>query len=303
MQTIHKSYERHAQSYKNVDKTRVLQWTNEDTVDYWRHNRMFETLLPLLNNYPNAKWLTVGDGKYGTDAHYILKHTPNVLATDIAEDCLKEAKAAGFIPDYRIENAEKLSFENDAFDFAVCKEAYHHFPRPFIAVYEMLRVAKKAVVLIEPNDPSCVIPEKFSFGNALFWFIQAIKNVIKKIIGKEIYYKQGGYEPDGNFVYYISEREIEKLALGLNYEMLAFKGMNDVYIEGVENELLKDKGPKFRAIKNMIEKEDKKVQRGRRVPNMLTAILFKEEPNEACMRDLRSAGFKITKLMKNPYCD
>lgn len=296
-----KSYELHSNMWVNTDEQSTTQWTNEETVDYWRHKRMYDTLIPVLNNYPNAKWLTVGDGRYGTDAHYILKYTSNVLASDIAEDCLKTAKEKGFITDYKIENAEKMSFADNTFDFALVKEAFHHFPRPSLSVYEMLRVAKKGIILIEPNDPNCQSPKKFTLNETLFWFFQGIKNSIKGIFGKDPFYSQGGYEPVGNFVYTISEREIEKTALGLNYDMVAFKGLNDDYIEGVEYEMLKDNGPLFNKIKSTIEKEDGKVKMGKRVYGILTAIIFKEMPDDNCINDMKKAGFKITKLMKNPY--
>lgn len=301
MELNQKSYELHSKTYADTDVSVAQQWTNEETVDYWRHKRMYDTLLPILNNYKNAKWLTVGDGKYGTDAHYVLKHTPHVLPTDIAEDCLKMAKETGFIPDYKIENAEQMTFKDNEFDFALVKEAYHHFPRPSIAVYEMLRVAKKGIVLIEPNDPNVQTPQKFYFKKALFWFVQGIKNSIKKIQGKEAFYELGGYETVGNFVYTISEREIEKIALALNYDMVAFKGLNDDYIEGVENELIKDNGPLFQKIKKTIDTEDKKVKNGKRVYGILTAIIFKEMPNDNCINDMKQDGFSIVKLSKNPY--
>lgn len=296
-----KSYEIHSGSYSNTDEDKAKQWTDKNTVDYWRHKRMYDTLLPILNNYKNAKWLTVGDGKYGTDANYLLEHTPNVLPTDIAEDCLKMAKSTGFIPDYKIENAENMSFKDDEFDFALVKEAYHHFPRPMIAVYEMLRVAKNGIVLIEPNDPNCQIPYKFTINKAIFWLLNAVKNRIKMALGKQTYYPQAGYEEVGNFVYSISEREIEKVALGLNYDMVAFKGFNDDYISGVEQEMLKDNGPLYQKIKKTIDAEDKKVKNGKRVYGIMTSIIFKEMPSEACINDMKNAGFVITKLMKNPY--
>lgn len=295
------SYQAHSKLYSDVNEDIANKWTKEDTVDYWRHKRMYDSLLPLLHNYKDAKWLTIGDGKYGTDAHYLLKHTPNVLPTDIAEDCLKMAKESGYIPDYRIENAEYLSFENDSFDFVLVKESYHHFPRPSIAVYEMLRVAKKGIILIEPNDPNIQSPQKFQFKKAAFWFIHGIKNSIKRLLGKEIFYEYGGYETAGNFVYTISEREIEKIALGLNYDMVAFKGFNDDYIEGVENEKLKDNGPLYQKISKKIEEEDKKVKNGKRVYGILTAVIFKEMPNESCISHMKKDGFDIRKLMKNPY--
>ena len=46
---------------------------------------------PLLSDVWGASWLTVGDGRYGTDAHYIFsKGVRNVLATDISDYLLRE---------------------------------------------------------------------------------------------------------------------------------------------------------------------------------------------------------------------
>ena len=151
------SYERHDkhiaehildEKKANLSKT----WFETDTVDAWRHQRMYQTIDPILRTEPEAKWLTVGDGRYGIDAKYILDKGCEALPTDISDVLLKEAKKLGFIPDYRKENAEFLTFKDSEFDYVFCKESYHHFPRPMIALYEMLRVARKGVVLIEPND-------------------------------------------------------------------------------------------------------------------------------------------------------
>lgn len=301
METYLKSYELHSKTYKDIDKNKAQKWVNEDTVDYWRHNRMYNTLLPILNNYPNANWLTIGDGRYGTEAHYVLKYTSNVLATDIAEDCLKAAKEEGFITNYKIENAENLTFENNTFDFTLVKEAYHHFPRPIIALYEMLRVSKKGIILIEPNDQNCTSPQKFSINESLFWLKNSIKSRIKNLLGRERYYEQGNYEPSGNYVYTISVREIEKIALGLNYDLIAFKGLNDHYINGVEFELCSDNGPLFKEVKKVIKEQDRDVEKGKRVCGLLTAFIFKEMPNNACIQQMEKDGFKIIKLNKNPY--
>lgn len=53
---------------------------------------------------------------------------------------------------YKIENMENLSFKNSSFEFVFIKEAIHHVPRPHKAIYEILRVAKKAVIFIEPCE-------------------------------------------------------------------------------------------------------------------------------------------------------
>ena len=53
---------------------------------------------------------------------------------------------------YEIENMEALSYKSSSFDLVFVKEALHHVPRPILGLYEMLRVAKKAVIFIEPGE-------------------------------------------------------------------------------------------------------------------------------------------------------
>ena len=44
---------------------------------------------------------------------------------------------------------------------------------------------------------------------------------------------EGYFESTGNYAYHISKREIEKVALALNYQYVAFKGLNDSYFSGL----------------------------------------------------------------------
>ena len=152
------SYKRHEEHYTNYiqggeKEKHAKSWLDVDTVDAWLHARLFKSIDPLFITYTDATWLTIGDGQFGREAHYIREKGLKVLATDISDLLLKEGKAMGYIDDYRKENAESLSFLDNSFDFVLCKGSFHHFPRPMIGLYEMLRVAKKGVVLIEPNDP------------------------------------------------------------------------------------------------------------------------------------------------------
>lgn len=58
-------------------------------------------------------------------------------------------------------DAENLQFDDDSFDVVFCGNLLHHLEDPLIAVREMARVARKHVVLIEPN---IVNPLMFAFG-------------------------------------------------------------------------------------------------------------------------------------------
>lgn len=121
------------------------------TVDDWRHLRMLE--FTSCFNYLDLTWLTIGD-HYAHDAMRIKDHgNKNVIPTSLNTSQLQNAKKLGLIEDYLCINAEKIDLPDNSFDFVVCKEALHHMPRPYMAIYEMIRVAKKGVCFIEPNDP------------------------------------------------------------------------------------------------------------------------------------------------------
>lgn len=131
--------------------------------------------------------------------------------------------------------------------------------------------------------------------------LQGAKNLLKKFLGKSLYYEFGNYETVGNYVYSISEREIEKVALGFNYDLVAFKGLNDCYLEGVETEPKKDNGPLFQQVSKEIRDADIRVNKGKAMPGLLIAIIFKEMPSINCLNSLEKAGFIIKKLPENPY--
>ena len=292
-----KSYERHATQYQQYleggeHAIHGNTWRSTDTVDAWRHQRMYRTMDPLLESGPGADWLTVGDGRYGNDAHYILEHGGTVLATDIADGLLAKALADGFISAYRMENVEALSFADGTFDYVLCKESYHHFPRPMLALYEMLRVARTGVVLIEPNDAH--VAEDF---RRVLW--RSARGLYRRSRGKPD--GRNSFEESGNYLYGISRREIEKVALGLNYWAVAFKGLNDVYYSGVEFEKLSANGPLQRRVRRKIAFLDVLCACGVGDYGILAAIIFKHPPPESTLVRLRGAGYAVSLLPRNPY--
>jgi hypothetical protein len=53
---------------------------------------------------------------------------------------------------YERQNGEALSYKNESFDFVFCKSGLHHFARPVLGLYEMLRVCRRKVAFIEPYE-------------------------------------------------------------------------------------------------------------------------------------------------------
>ena len=52
---------------------------------------ILEVADPLLEQFPQACWLTVGDGRFGRDAHYIESKCVRVVASDISDVLLAKA--------------------------------------------------------------------------------------------------------------------------------------------------------------------------------------------------------------------
>jgi SAM-dependent methyltransferase len=292
------SYRSHIRHYENYapggpQEQLAHTWLRVDNVGAWRHARMYRMLDPLLRGFSGAYWLTIGDGRYGTDAHYIEANGGRAVATDIADVLLKEAKSLGFITEYRRENAEMLSFADETFDFVLCKESYHHFARPMIALYEMLRVARLAVILIEPNDPH--VPSSLRE-----MVRRRCTDMMKVAFGRKLA-ERHGFEPSGNYIYAISRRELEKVALGIGLPAVAFAGLNDYYETGVEYEPATPDNPVFRRVRDRIRRDDWLTRLGIRQYALLAVVLAKQAIAPGLGADLQAIGYDVETPPSNPY--
>lgn len=287
------SYRYHQDHWKAITEDKswrklIDSWFDTSTADYWRHRRMYEAA-DYLARSTTGQWLTIGDGQYGLDSVRLRERgVPSVLPTDIADASLKEAKERGIIGEYRVENAERLSFADRTFDYVFCKEAFHHFPRPFLALYEMLRVAEKGVVLIEPQD-QIASPLR-----------QALYR-LRKLLGRQRHFDQHRYEDSGNYVYALSERDIEKACLGVNLPCVAFKGLTDLYVKGGEFEPATFSSRKFLLMRAVIVLHGLLVKVGLSRHNVLMCCIFKEPPTPGVRGPLAANGWRIVDLPRNPY--
>ncbi|MDP1801074.1 MAG: methyltransferase domain-containing protein [Bacteroidota bacterium] len=293
-----KSYKIHEQSFINTEVEKELgvykNWFDNPTTDLWRHKRMLSVLDPFLHDQKGASWLTIGDGRFGTSAIYINRNGGKALATDIDTKLLDVAKQNNMITDFAYANAEKLPFTDEQFDFSYCKQAYHHFPRPILAVYEMLRVSKHAVIFTEPRDfiPIPIIRK----------ILQKIKHGLKNILNKKIdHHDTGNYETIGNYVYTISIREFEKIALGLGLPCIAYKDFHDIYLKGVENELFSKDAKLYKKIDRSIVSNQIETSFGLTNPNTIQAIIFKTIPAANIISSLKKDGYTFVSFSPNPY--
>ncbi len=263
-----------------------------NNISTWLQSLFFSCLDPLLK-MKDKTWLTVGDA-YGFDAQYVLKRGNRAVASDLNTDFLQVAKNEGIISDFNCENAEHLTCGDQSFDYVLCKESYHHFPRPYAALYEMVRVACKGIVLMEPQDPISRMPLLLGLVNML--------SGIKSSLPSKLWKNRFSYEPVGNFVYKLSERELEKFAAGLNLPLVAFKRINpNFYFEGANKAEASFINRKFMGIYLKKGMYDLLVRIGFIPGQVLCAVVFKVVPPAETLAELKTSGYRLVHIPLNPY--
>ncbi|MBB5282709.1 SAM-dependent methyltransferase [Rhabdobacter roseus] len=263
----------------------------EGTINNWIHQRQLQLTAPFVGT--SQSWLTVGDG-YGFDANFFFEQGLDVTATDIAGTFLPLARTHGLIEKYSVENAERLSFADGTFDYVFCKEAYHHFPRPYLAVYEMIRVAREAVILVEPHDPISKMP-----------LLLALRNILDRwdtALLQRYWKNRYSHEEVGNYVFKLSEREMDKLANGIGLPAVAFKGINNNYYHpSIAHERADDSSPAFRKIKRKLALHDLLTKLTLMPSQVLCAVIFKKMPTAEVQQAMQREGFAFHVFPPNPY--
>ncbi len=277
-----KSYQRHTEFLETSNnQVYVDALFDENNPIHYYNNLFFKLIAPIAT--ANEQWLTVGDCT-GIDAAFLKKQGVKATATDLNDRILSGIKAQGYIDNFDVQNVEKLTYSDDSFDFVCCKEAYHHFPRPAIGFYEMLRVSKKGLILLEPNDLN------IDFVPLLF-----LRNLLDRFnpqLLRKIWKNQYSYETVGNFVFKISVREIEKMTAALDLPCIAHKGFNSM-------PSLRWKSPARQKIgKGMY---DFCCKIGLLPYQHLSCVVFKQKPDEKIITALRNEGYKVNMLPKNPF--
>ena len=188
-----------------------------DSLDARRHWRMYEFLRPIVREDPEASWLTIGDT--GADAHALQRLGAKHIVASCIDDCqIRNLKNRNYIPGVSVRsiNAEAIPDMEPRPDYVLCKEAYHHFPRPDIALYEFLRTARKAVILIEPVD----------LGDSRL--LDVGKRLAKKVIRGDSQ-SHFVFEETGNFIFRLSMRELDKKLTSIQNRTYYFRLFNDFF--------------------------------------------------------------------------
>lgn len=91
-------------------------------------------------------------GGVGGEATFFTNHGfSDVTNTDFSENALSVCKRRDERLKTRLLNAEAMDLEDLSYDLVVVQDGLHHLPRPALGLNEMIRVARKAVIVLEPH--------------------------------------------------------------------------------------------------------------------------------------------------------
>jgi SAM-dependent methyltransferase len=139
----------------------------------------------------NGKRVLIASCGTGIDVYYLKKYFNCIFfVTDISENAVAIAKASFPGIEGQVEDGEKLSFSDDSFDYTFIAASLHHFPRPILGLYELMRVSKEGVIVIEPNDS----------------WLTRIATALG--LATEV-------EESGNYVYRLSKHDVARIAKSL----------------------------------------------------------------------------------------
>lgn len=262
----------------------------QETIDSWRHERMFDTVRALIASRPDAEWLTIGDN--GADG-WMLRQlgAKTVTASSISDARLQKLADMGRLEGIQIQpiNAESIDLPDQSVDFIFCKEAFHHFPRAPLAFYEFLRVARIGFVLIEPREPTTSKP------------LDALRSVAKRILRRRsAIYEQ--FEPVGNYIYRLSEREVFRMLSAIQIPWFAVRSFSDFSTVWLTKQRRSEFLP--RLVFHLGLGVQNQMVRLRLMNPGLCTMFVPTSSEIADVKDaLVSSGFQISETPRNPYTD
>lgn len=258
-----------------------------DTIDAWQHERMLRYLSTVIAAFPDARWLTIGDA--GVDGWALQKFgVKTVTASSVSDARLKKLKELGYLNgiEVRALNAENLELPDASFDIVLCRQAYHHVRRAPLAFYEFMRVASVGFILIEPAElrrrP-----------------LNGVRTLAKVLLRRRmpIY---DSFEPVGNYIYRVSEKEIFGMLAAVQLPWFAIKrfdNFNSRWLAGQRRD-----GLLARSIFQIAVGVQGILSSCRLMSQGLCVVFVPTSPAaESAQEALRAAQFRIVSIPKNPW--
>ncbi len=144
---------------KLYSKSDLQRWWFHDSKDplirYLRDRRLriaVRQLLRLTNTRPDDWNVLVVCGGVGGEGTFLANAGfKSVTVSDFSEQALELCRKRDPRLQTQLLNAESLDVDDEAYDLVLVQDGLHHLTRPALGLTEMLRVAKRAVILIEPH--------------------------------------------------------------------------------------------------------------------------------------------------------
>ena len=272
MDFLEKQYHGQKKSYKDS--------SNIDLTEHREHLSMNSNFLDNipLELFKRKKTLVHADGRVECDAGKLINHSCEAISSDISFCNLpKQRKKFKKLNNF-VSNLENLPLKNKSVDNILIIDGLHHLPRPYMAIYECMRVAKTALIL---NEPDLRYQECFYLK---------IKKLIY-LIWRGCWPKHWDYEPAGNYIYSINLQEMLRLAHSLNLPFVGVKYL-DYIVTRNQNTIYRSAIQVLHFILRFF--------RIRKHKNIIIYFSLSED-NDYEKRLLIKNRFKIIDLNKNPY--
>jgi ubiquinone/menaquinone biosynthesis C-methylase UbiE len=155
--------------YKGIGMNGPIAWwyaktTQKNIDDYKKDAKKVAACVPegatILELAPGPGYLSIELAKLGS-----YKITGLDISKKFVEIARDKAKEAGVEIDFRHGDASRMPFDNETFDFIICRAAFKNFAQPITALDEINRVLKtggKAVIIDLRGDVSAEVMDRYS---------------------------------------------------------------------------------------------------------------------------------------------
>ncbi|AFY82270.1 class I SAM-dependent methyltransferase [Oscillatoria acuminata] len=131
-------------------------WDSQDPLTQYlltRRLRIAVDRVMQITQADPADWnVLVLCGGVGGEGSFLANYGfKSITVSDISETALQVCNKRDSRLETRVINAEQLELPDESYDLVLVQDGLHHLPRPVLGFTEMLRVARKAVIVIEPH--------------------------------------------------------------------------------------------------------------------------------------------------------
>jgi len=233
----------------------------EKDADLWEWGKWYPLL--ILEDFIatiHGKSIIISCCGIGREIGLFHKYGIQTTATDLTIDHLAKLHDSDIIRKLEIQNAERLIYEDNSFDYGFVNAGLHHLRYPHMGLCELLRTAREAAIFIESQD--------------------SLLHAIRRFLG----YKQADFESAGNYVYRWKRREIEKISLSAHAHSFGIK----TSFLPLSIKMRKTIGYKKKLCKITLKILNKFLGK---IGNVMIVIIFKRTPTDEQLAYLSSHRF------------